>query len=381
MRVRHQEGSVVRDRRRKTWVFRYKDRATGKKRSIYLGSFRELPTKADAMRAASKHKLMINAEVVTETPTLALVVAQYLKKDAPGRYHTLAAYESWLTNHILPEYGDTPIARIKHYDVKDWLRAKDLSDKSKGHIRSLLHRIFGFALERELMPDCTNPIKKVRLAGTTLRKRQPIVLTMEEFWALWAEITWEPFKTMVLLAAATGINCSELCGLKWSDFSFKRQELFVQRSLVANREGEVKTIARSEKIPLDEHLISALVAWREKSEFNSDTDWVWASKFARDPRTKACIPGCLPYFGWGIQRNVILPAGLKLGLGRIGWHTFRHSYRTWLDEMGTPMGVIKGLMRHSDIRTTMNDYGRAQQKPKREANSRLMQVMKKAAGE
>lgn len=35
----------------------------------------------------------------------------------------------------------------------------------------------------------------------------------------------------------------------------------------------------------------------------------------------------------------------------------RHSYRSWLDAVGTPVAVQQKLMRHADIRTTMNIYG------------------------
>ena len=35
----------------------------------------------------------------------------------------------------------------------------------------------------------------------------------------------------------------------------------------------------------------------------------------------------------------------------------RHSYRSWLDAVGTPVAVQQKLMRHADIRTTMNTYG------------------------
>ena len=35
----------------------------------------------------------------------------------------------------------------------------------------------------------------------------------------------------------------------------------------------------------------------------------------------------------------------------------RHTYRNWLDAVGTPIAVQQKLMRHADIRTTMNFYG------------------------
>lgn len=35
----------------------------------------------------------------------------------------------------------------------------------------------------------------------------------------------------------------------------------------------------------------------------------------------------------------------------------RHTYRSWLDSVGTSLAVQQKLMRHADIRTTMNVYG------------------------
>lgn len=35
----------------------------------------------------------------------------------------------------------------------------------------------------------------------------------------------------------------------------------------------------------------------------------------------------------------------------------RHSYRSWLDAVGTPIALQQKLMRHASITTTMNIYG------------------------
>lgn len=55
----------------------------------------------------------------------------------------------------------------------------------------------------------------------------------------------------------------------------------------------------------------------------------------------------------------------------LGWYAFRHTYRTILDDEGTPVGVQQKLMRHSDIRTTMNVYGSAYEETKCQANERV----------
>ncbi|WP_179638124.1 site-specific integrase [Tunturibacter empetritectus] len=51
---------------------------------------------------------------------------------------------------------------------------------------------------------------------------------------------------------------------------------------------------------------------------------------------------------------------------------FRHTYRSWLDETGAPMGVQQKLMRHAQISTTMNVYGNALIEAKREANAAVV---------
>ena len=81
-----------------------------------------------------------------------------------------------------------------------------------------------------------------------------------------------------------------------------------------------------------------------------------------------------PYFQGQIQKNHLKIAAAKVGItGRIGWHTFRHSYRSWLDEAGASVAVQKKLMQHASIQITMNVYGAAMQGTKRHAQNQVAQ--------
>jgi integrase len=71
--------------------------------------------------------------------------------------------------------------------------------------------------------------------------------------------------------------------------------------------------------------------------------------------------------------------GIAGRYGSVGWHTFRHTYRSWLDDTGAPMGVQQKLMRHAQISTTMNVYGNALMGAKREANSKVVKMALRSA--
>lgn len=72
-------------------------------------------------------------------------------------------------------------------------------------------------------------------------------------------------------------------------------------------------------------------------------------------------------------KRLLIHKGRKTDAGKyamIGWHTFRHTYRTWLDETGAPVGVQQKLMRHAQVSTTMNIYGNALMNAKRRRTAR-----------
>jgi len=58
-----------------------------------------------------------------------------------------------------------------------------------------------------------------------------------------------------------------------------------------------------------------LLNWQRKTLFKNPEDWVFASPF---------VKGKMPWYPWGVERRHIIPAGIRCGIGRIGWHSFRH---------------------------------------------------------
>ncbi len=77
-----------------------------------------------------------------------------------------------------------------------------------------------------------------------------------------------------------------------------------------------------------------------------------------------------------ILRKPLRRAAIAAGIGpEIGWYTFRHTYRRWLDATGAPLKVQQELMCRASITTTMNVNGKAMPNIKREANSKVVSMV------
>jgi integrase len=98
---------------------------------------------------------------------------------------------------------------------------------------------------------------------------------------------------------------------------------------------------------ISDEMLDVFKAWRKASQFTDSTEWMFAS-----PVKLGRLPVSYPYVLQSFQA-----AAKKAKLDRVSTHCMRHTYRAWLDAVGTPIAVQQKLMRHADIRTTMNTYG------------------------
>jgi integrase len=73
--------------------------------------------------------------------------------------------------------------------------------------------------------------------------------------------------------------------------------------------------------------------------------------------------------------DYVKPAAVRAGVGNISWHMFRLTYSTHLHALGAAPAVQKELLRHADIQTTMNIYTQAVTSAKREAASKVVDVL------
>src|SRR6266849_2401057 len=236
--ARFQTGSVVFDRRRKTWNFlRWED---GQRRSRLIGTLQQYPTKGAAWRAVQSFVPSVPKPILHEAETVKALATRYEAERFPARRDTARTYRSWLRKHIVPKWGDSLVSEIQPRPVELWLRSLSLSPKSKAHVRNMMYMLLDFAMWAGVIQLARNPIELVVVKGATKRVRKPRNLTVEEFQKLVAELH-EPFRTIALICVCFGLRISECLALKWSDVDWFNGKLSIERGIVRQRVDDAKT--------------------------------------------------------------------------------------------------------------------------------------------
>jgi integrase len=224
-----------------------------------------------------------------------------------------------------------------------------------------MHLLFERAMLWGFIELQRNPIELVAIRSISKRQKKPQTLAPEKFQELLGKLS-EPNRTMAVVAMCTDLRVSEILALRWEHIDFEAGVMLVQQGVVNGRIGRVKTEASRDDIPLDRAFADALLKWKgDRSE-----GLVFPS---------SVTGGC--YHASIIQRRVLKPKCESIGVNGLGWHTFRHTYRSLLDETGAPIGVQQKLMRHANVSTTMNVYGSATLRAKQQADSKVVQMVMK----
>jgi integrase len=431
-RQRFQRGTlrkVARANKQWSWEYRYQDPTTGKRTSMFL-STEKFPTQVAVERHLEAFVLKLNSESPTLAilePTFAAILDRFIEEEKmleikqrrPGdrcdsegelSYSTVVSYLS-VIKRVREKWGTTRITRMKPVKVQEWLKNMDAAPKTKGHFKAVMHRLYEKAMLWEMVEWQRNPMELVEIKGISKRQKKPIVLTVAQYYQI-LELLPQPYRTMVTVAQCTGLRAEEVLALEWQDIDFDNLSMKVVRAVVHGRVESVKTEYSEDELPLDPDFAAILLDWKRECEeqvrkaLDEGTtplpglDLVFSSPatgrhYHTAPvqqdyiRPAGCClvecPKCCAEVGVWCLTDGPTPNGKRRPLheerwaaarrcSSVGWHTFRHTYRSWLDDTGAPMGVQQKLMRHAQISTTMNVYGNALMGAKREANSKVVRM-------
>ena len=379
-RPRYQRGNltlVVRKGGLKVWVYRWRE--IGPKgepipRKQVIGTVEEHRTQTSAWRAVESLRFDLNHEIhrAESVPAKFSQLLQHYRKveldlsvqsERKG-YQTKQVYENYLRNQIEPRWGEYRPLDISAVAVEKWLGILELANSTKSKLKYIMSDVYQHGIRYGWLTNEENPLLAVRQSAKRERITQP--LEASEFRALMVELS-QKMRTIGVVSATTGLRISETLGLKWCDIDWKSRQMNVTRSVVDGVVGKCKTEASRKPVPLDKFTLHSLLAWRQESCYATEDDWVFASEK---------VEGRMPPWADTLLDRHLQPAALRAGITKwVGFHSFRHTYSTLLQANENDVKVVQELMRHANVTTTMNVYTQAITSKKRQAQSRVVDVL------
>ena len=176
---------------------------------------------------------------------------------------------------------------------------------------------------------------KIRLLRSPRKKELPL-LSREEINKL-LFIAKNPYKSMILIAACTGLRLNEVLHLTWGDVRWE------ERMITVTPKGDwTPKSHQTRAIPVGEKLLLTLQSLRAMSLFQKDGDYVFPT---RDGGVKVHNNVCREL------QKIWMKAGLyKRGVPTL--HHLRHNAASQMLNSGASIETVRQILGHSAITTT-----------------------------
>ena len=227
------------------------------------------------------------------------------------------------------------------------------------NLRNLLSRVLRTAVEWGYLEE--NPVDKVKLPPKPLQAPAHFLFP-RQVQELLAELR-EPCHSMVLLAVLTGLRRGELFALRWGAVDLGQGLLEVRESVFNGQFSTPKTASSRRRIPLSSPAVALLQKLRAQRSEAKPENLVFVSRRGTPLRPE------------NLLKREIHPACDRLNMRRVGWHTFRHTHATLLNELGESLKTAQAILGHSEIETTLRVYTHAVPETMSAAEERLAQKL------
>jgi integrase len=355
--------------------FRVIRKSDGKRveNKIPIGLVNDFPSEECARIEVERQHLHINQVDFRGCVTFADLAHHYAEHELaerkeslkPKAHTTIGGYERVIRNLLLPRWGNRVALSVEPLEVEQWLkdlkRKEGLANPTLDKMRRVMSLVYKHSQRHGLIPrnQESNPMSFVRCETTSAY--EAMIITPEQAYALLLNLR-DPEGTLTLLAAGIGLRISECLGLQWQDIDFAEAKIEVRRIWTCGQVGLPKTKTSQAAVPLHPLLAEFMLQWKQKTP-SKDGDWTFPS-FKLNGR-QPCLASIL-------VEDYLRPAAVKAGIlsshrdsegrlvdddpRRFGFHNLRHSLASFLIRIKTDPKTVQTLLRHSDIKPTLNCY-------------------------
>lgn len=254
---------------------------------------------------------------------------------------TLQKTTKTFQNHILPVFKDTVITEISPLDCQKFINS--LENMTSGRvIYNYAKTCMNYAYTIDLIPS--NPFDKVIYPKFKETKVHTDFLEKDQVKQLLDVIDDLQWLIMFRLLIYLGLRKGELLALHWNNIDFYNKTVSIEHTLSY---GElyrlIRTPAKNKSsiasLSLDTESLRLLRQYKKTS-----------TSIIVFPNKKG---GYITPARVGEHLDKYLN---KAGLPHIRVHDLRHTTASLLFESGASMKEVQGILRHGDIKTTMNIY-------------------------
>jgi integrase len=145
------------------WEYRYYVTLDGKRKlKMQTFSGKLYATEAEVRRAVGAMVPGLN-DGTLYSPSVAATFGNlldcYMAEEMPSRKSTPDSYTSIIKNHLRPLWENMVLSDIRPALIHSWFQSLKLHPVSKGHVRSLMRRLFELATLWEYLPmERRNPV-------------------------------------------------------------------------------------------------------------------------------------------------------------------------------------------------------------------------------
>ena len=371
-RRRYQKGNIrKRGKRNPVWELQWwtdcinPDGKIGRKReSVILGPVTSM-TRRQALKSAEEQLRPLNLGKIT--PYSAISFREFVNKYlVPNFFPTLKLstqdrYRRTLKKHLLPAFGDSRLCDIRTLDLQQFVlqkMASGLSWECANHYRNLMSKIFVTAKKWNFFSG-DNPAIGVELPEKTAVREKHVILP-DRILPLLAAVE-EPARTMVLVGVLTGLRIGEILALRWKDVDFKSSEIRIEQACYRGLIGTPKTKGSRRTLPMPQSLADELRRLREESTLEEQL--VFQTRNGT------------PFSDTNLLHQYLKPAGRKLGMPWLNWHTLRRTHATLLQHAGATFKEAQAQMGHAKMSTTLEIYTISIPQAQRKAVENLAQLV------
>ncbi len=342
---------------------------TGKRRRKYLyGKTRK--------EVADQLKLLHNDQaggvnVTTDRQTVKTFLARWLTEVAAHRnkLRTWEGYQRIVELYLNPYLGRVLLTKLGPEHVQrmiNTLVTKGLAPNTIRNIRAVLRRALNQALRWRLVTFNAASLAEI----PRIEQEHMSALDEQQARALLRTLKGERLEVLYRVGLSLGLRRGEILGLRWIDVDFERATLSVAQILQRTKaKGLIfstpKTKGSVRTIPMPRVLLAALKLHKERQD-QAGVENPHGLVFISTKGTPLDPDDITHRF-----KAFVKAAGLPID---IHFHSLRHSCATLLLAQGVPMHIVKDILGHSQISTTMR-YAHPTEQTMRDATAEMDEIL------